>query len=187
MNVLAKSRSQPPTPELRTSTFPGRSRRKKALTLFSRIQIPQNKRNSMSPFFLLGQFLGFCDLLPPSEALPINMKHFSSKLKCWALYQALTQNLTQKAEMPEMLKCHFSPVALSNPLASSFERARLPSGTSSLLPSPLKRSLKRLGAIPGRAPRFFCKARIKHSPTRPAFPFFPRSPVLFPFVTQSMF
>ena len=163
MNVLATSRSQPPTPELRTSTVPGSSRRKEALTLFSRVHIPQPQRNSMSPFFVLGQFLGFCDLLPanfPSELLPKNLKHFSSNLKCLALYQVLTKNFTKKIEMVEMLECHFGlcplrndcrpgPLTgrrsetLRNPSVSCFEKIQLPFGSWLLLDLSLKRSLKR--------------------------------------------
>jgi hypothetical protein len=223
MNVLATSRSQPPTPELRTSTVPGSSRRKEALTLFSRVHIPQPQRNSMSPFFVLGQFLGFCDLLPanfPSELLPKNLKHFSSNLKCLALYQVLTKNFTQKAEMPEMLKWHFGRRLLSYSFVSCFEKTwvavwnlvlaslrleTLPETFQTVsrnaetlalqlnhlreifLETIKKFSLKRFAAPSPAEHRVFFQSNVKHSPTRPAFPFFRVAPVLFPFVTQSIF
>jgi hypothetical protein len=113
MNPLAKSGSQSPTPELRTSTILGRSRREEALTLFSRVHIPQTPLNSISPFSFSSNltFLEFWDLLPANfrpEMLPKNLKHFRSNLKRSALYQALTKNFTTKAEM---LKCYFGPWA----------------------------------------------------------------------------
>src|SRR5205085_10265667 len=116
MNPLAKSGSQSPTPELRTSTILGRSRREEALTLFSRVHILQTPLNSISPFSFSSNltFLEFWDLLPSnfrSEMLPKNLKHFRSNLKRLPLYQALTKDFTEKAEM---LKCYLGPWALGS-------------------------------------------------------------------------
>jgi hypothetical protein len=117
-NALTKSVHQTATPELRTSTNPSRSRREKPLISFLRVS--QTLPNSFSPFSFSGNlaFLVSWDLLPPnfaSEMLPKNLKHFRLKLKCLAPYQVLTKNFTRKAEMPEMLKCHFGPWPLTNP------------------------------------------------------------------------
>jgi hypothetical protein len=112
MNALVKNGYQPPTPELRTSTS-GSSRRKKALTLFSRVQVPSHQVDSKHALGNL-LFLRFCHFLLAnfrSEMLPKKPKHFRSKLKCLALYQALTKNFTTKAEM---LKCYFGPWAFES-------------------------------------------------------------------------
>jgi hypothetical protein len=115
-NALTKSVHQTATPKLRTSTILGSSRREEALILFPRVHVRQTPLHSIPPFSLsvVWHYLGFgfWDFLPAnfrSEMLPKNLKHFRLKLKSLALYQALTKNLTQKAEMPEMLKWYFEP------------------------------------------------------------------------------
>jgi hypothetical protein len=121
-NALTISVHQTATSELRTST-PGRSRRKEGLISF--VRVLQALPNTISPFpftgnlAFVGSWLVIANLR--SEILPTNLKHFRAKLKCLALYQVLTKNFTRKAEMPEMLKCHFGPRPLSNPLVSWFE------------------------------------------------------------------
>jgi hypothetical protein len=121
-NALTKSVQQTATPKLRTSILrSSRSRLAgKALTLFSRGRIPSRQVDSNHPSGTLA-FLGFWDLLPanfPSEMLPQKPGTFQFKLKCLALYQALTKNFAEKIEIPEMLKCHVAPWPLSNALVS---------------------------------------------------------------------
>jgi hypothetical protein len=115
-NALTQSVHQTAAPELCKSTTLGRSRRQ-ALTLFSRVRISSRQIDSKQALANLA-FLGFWDLLPAnfgSEMLPKTLKHFSLKLKCLPLYQLLTKNFTQKAEM---LRCHFDPQVVSHSLLS---------------------------------------------------------------------
>jgi ankyrin repeat protein len=136
-NALTKSVQQTAIPELRTSIL-GSSRRKKALTLFSRVPIPFRQVDSKHA---LGNFgfpaLGICYLvISHLKCSPKNLKHFRLNLKCLALYQVITKNLTQKAEMSEMLKCHFRPWPLSNP--GSLEKICLGFRNLVLAPVPLE-------------------------------------------------
>ena len=55
MNALVKNGYQPPTLELRTSTS-GSSRRKEALTLFSRVQVPSHQVDSKTPWAIYYSF-----------------------------------------------------------------------------------------------------------------------------------
>ena len=160
-NALTKSVHQTAMPKLSTSTIPGRSRSRlagKALTLDPRVHVSQTLPNSLPPFSfsVIWHSLGFgiCYLLlSPLKCSPKNLKHFRLKLKCLALYQSLTKNLTQKAEMPEMLKCYFGPWAFRHSLvigAWSLDIYRSPSA--------LKRSLKRFKRFQETLKRSRCKS-----------------------------
>jgi hypothetical protein len=141
--ALTKSVQHTVTPELRTSTTLGRRRRKKV----SEFILASSNSPSLGRFATGLGNSGCCPFgISHLKCSPKNLKHFSSKVKCLALYQVLTKNFTQKAEMVEMLKCHFAPwplrydcrsgpltgrrsEMLRNPSVSCFEKIQLPFGS----------------------------------------------------------
>src|SRR4051794_18584199 len=97
-NALTKSVNQTATPELRTSTILGSSRREEALISFLRVHILQTPPNLISPFSFSAGFSDFCIcylVISPLKCSLKNLKHFSLNLKCLALYQVLTKNLSE--------------------------------------------------------------------------------------------
>ena len=128
--ALTKSVNQTATPELRTSTILGSSRRKEALISLVRVHIPQTSPNTIWPFSFLGNlaFLRFWVLILgnfPSEILSKKSETFQFKLKRLPLDQVLTKNFSEKTEMTEMLKSHFGSSPLSNPFGQLFRTIRV--------------------------------------------------------------